>query len=404
MSDKTILQLMQSDYTEDRAKLCPAIDAIDDKQEPDYIKEQLPVLQEWAEGLAEPPVWYVTDLSQLERAQRLAPFAITGFRLTAQNHTQLATPEAAPIRAVFAENLHAITPVEIIDALSSPHLQLTQLMLSDRRIDASMMEAITHAPTAPTLTHLRFEGVNNKPIKGVEKIAKSPHMSSLTHLDLSRGAIGLRAAKAIFTSPHMSSLTHLALSFCKLNAKSIEILAGSPHMSSLTHLSIKSNKLEDEGLVPLAYSPHMKNLVSLHIGDCKLGMPSLQALFDSPSITGLKSLELYSTRFNGLARALAQSHNMRALEHLDIMWAGGASSDFKDALINAENLTNLRYLHTSDAQEIINASPHLTQCQAVPTWHFGRLVPVLAPPEHRRMSRLRTSPRGGANLLANYVR
>ena len=65
------------------------------------------------------------------------------------------------------------------------------------------------------------------------------HMKSLTSLNRSgQPRIGVAGARAIANSPHMKSLTSLDLSWSEIGDEGAQAIANSEHMASLTSLNL----------------------------------------------------------------------------------------------------------------------------------------------------------------------
>jgi uncharacterized protein (TIGR02996 family) len=102
--------------------------------------------------------------------------------------------------------------------------------------------------------------------------------------------------RAVFASPHLGGLRRLDLSFNEaLDADGVAALACSPHLASLTDLDLMGNVLGDEGVRALADSPHLARLTSLVLSrnDIGLGVRSLAA---SPQLGRLEVLDLGNNR------------------------------------------------------------------------------------------------------------
>jgi uncharacterized protein (TIGR02996 family) len=143
----------------------------------------------------------------------------------------------------------------------------------------------------PNLCYLSLRGVNAT-WSEIEWLAKTPTLTSITHLDLGQN---------------------------NLSAVGVRILADSPCSASLRYLGLDSNNVRDAGAKALADSQYLRGLRELSLAGNGIGGPGLKALVESPNIAQLRSLDLGGNFIGGdTVRALAESAAMRHLTRLDL--------------------------------------------------------------------------------------
>jgi hypothetical protein len=97
---------------------------------------------------------------------------------------------------------------------------------------------------------------------GIRALAKSPHLSHVTDLDLSSNRIGPASARALAAAP-LVCLRCLDLGYNPLGDAGVRWLAASPYLSTLTTLVLTAARLGNESARVLAASPHLAGLTSL---------------------------------------------------------------------------------------------------------------------------------------------
>jgi hypothetical protein len=156
-------------------------------------------------------------------------------------------------------------------------------------IALTLDEFLAHAPalfvTAPIQkVYLRLTGGEEDRLQGLRRLADSPYLLRLTHLDLDGGRIGDAGARVLAKTPHLHPLTHLDLSYNRMGDEGVRALAASPHLRSLTHLYLSGNRIGDGGVRALAASPHLRCLTHLYLSGNRIGDEGAGALMESPHL------------------------------------------------------------------------------------------------------------------------
>src|SRR3990167_5499551 len=87
-------------------------------------------------------------------------------------------------------------------------------------------------------------------------------------------------------------LRALDLSDHRIDAEGLQSLAQSSCLRSLTSLGLESNRIGDEGLRALAESSFLRALTSLGLGENRIGAKGVRSLADSSFLRSLASLTL----------------------------------------------------------------------------------------------------------------
>ncbi|MEP6860266.1 MAG: TIGR02996 domain-containing protein [Deltaproteobacteria bacterium] len=143
---------------------------------------------------------------------------------------------------------------------------------------------------------LDFNGIGDD---GLTALARSPHLGAMQYLSLKSASITDAGVRALAEGPAMPALELLELTFNRdLTHVGIEALAGSARLATLTSLWLRQTSIGPDGARALARSPHTTALRSLNLLDCKLGDEGAQALLDSPHLDGLTELQLSGNKLS----------------------------------------------------------------------------------------------------------
>jgi uncharacterized protein (TIGR02996 family) len=120
----------------------------------------------------------------------------------------------------------------------------------------------------------------------LEKLAKNPSLTNLTHLLCHPHAlessdepyIRLPGLKAVCRSPHLTSLTHLRLRLADFGDDGIREIIASGILKRLKVLDLRHGCVTDEGAKALAACPDLKNLQHLDLSRNRLTDEGVKAL------------------------------------------------------------------------------------------------------------------------------
>ncbi len=120
-------------------------------------------------------------------------------------------------------------------------------------------------------------------------LADCPHLSRLTHLDLSGCGDFRGGLAALLVSPHLTNLTSLHLAGCRVGDAGVRALAGWPGLTRLVYLDLRDNGVSAAGLRQLARSLEQRatggdppRLRALLLDDNPFGAPGWRAVVASP--------------------------------------------------------------------------------------------------------------------------
>jgi uncharacterized protein (TIGR02996 family) len=141
----------------------------------------------------------------------------------------------------------------------------------------------------PTLTHLRVLQVYHLHEYPLDKLAANPALGRLTHLLLHPGHffpddgadIRLEHIDALARSPHLRSLTHLQLRLSDAGDAGCEVLVKSGLLRRLRSLDLQHGCITDAGARLLAACPDVARLERLDLGDNELTDEGARALRDA---------------------------------------------------------------------------------------------------------------------------
>jgi hypothetical protein len=101
------------------------------------------------------------------------------------------------------------------------------------RLVGLLREAEAHGPATEALRAQIMGAVRDLGDAGVEALAASPYLASLTTLDLSSIEIGDAGVQALAASPHLANLTELRLYNNRIGEAGARALAASPHLKGV---------------------------------------------------------------------------------------------------------------------------------------------------------------------------
>jgi uncharacterized protein (TIGR02996 family) len=168
-------------------------------------------------------------------------------------------------------------------------------------MDDEMWEDMHRILSLPTLTNLRVYQHYHGTTYALEPLATNPALGRLTHLMLfphsfarffnpdhlgTNDWLGTREGpalnrdnvRAIFTSPHLTSLTHLQLRCCNGGDAMIGDIVMSRLLKRLKMLDLRHGHVTDEGARLLASCPDAKNLEILDLTNNRLSEAGVSAL------------------------------------------------------------------------------------------------------------------------------
>jgi uncharacterized protein (TIGR02996 family) len=143
---------------------------------------------------------------------------------------------------------------------------------------------------------LDFNGIGDD---GLTALARSPHLGAIQYLSLKSASITDAGVRALAVGSAMPALELLELTFNRdLTHVGIEVLAESPRLATLTSLWLRQTSIGPEGARAIARSPHAAGLRSLNLLECKLGDEGAKALLESPHLAGLTELQLSGNKLS----------------------------------------------------------------------------------------------------------
>jgi uncharacterized protein (TIGR02996 family) len=341
------------------APLHPQVVALlqDSKEHPEDDTPRL-VLADWLEEHGDPRGEFVR--TQVERA-RLADHSLPWFerrrreRELLKHHGEAWKKPLRPLggKWTFHRGLaHLATRVDKVLAAPWDELQATHACgwLEGLSLKGLTGESVPILATSPVLSFLTvldlLRSWNDNLIDGetIAPLVKSPLLTRLITLKLSRYSIGPHGVWALATSPYLGRLTTLGLSENAIGAEGARALASSPQLVNLRRLELAGNCLGHAGAAMLAAPLPRPHLECLDLAWNSLCDEGVAALARSPLLARLHTLNLVG---NGIgdrgAQALARSPHLAQLTRLFL-----ASNDIGDegvaALATSPHLARLTML------------------------------------------------------------
>ena len=148
---------------------------------------------------------------------------------------------------------------------------------------------------------LDFNGIGDD---GLAALATSPHLGALHYLSLKSASITDEGLRAFAAGSGMPALELLELTFNRdVTHTGIEALAGSPRLATLSSLWLRQTPIGPEGARAIARSPYVTALRNLNLLECKLGDEGARALLESPNLAGLTDLQLSGNQLSDDVRS-----------------------------------------------------------------------------------------------------
>jgi uncharacterized protein (TIGR02996 family) len=202
--------------------------------------------------------------------------------------------------------------------VASPHLtSMTSLNLGGTLAAGNTLQALVKAPPLANLKVL-----------GLSATMVGPHLAILTgcelpfrleELDLGAGYLNAGAMESLVGWAGLGSLRRLCLNNVLLRVPGTEQLAASPHLGNLQRLEVANCSIGVTGMQALAAAPALKGLTALNVSGNNLGINGLPALVGSPHLTGLTHLYLANTGISRRPMALlAGWSGLARLRELDL--------------------------------------------------------------------------------------
>ena len=107
--------------------------------------------------------------------------------------------------------------------------------------------------------------------EGLQALADSPRMASLTRLTLNGYLDAPEGVEALLVSGHLTGLAHLDLSYHRIRTLRPAVLASATHGTALRRLWLRDGLLEDNGVRALAGCPRLAGLRELTLDGNPLG-------------------------------------------------------------------------------------------------------------------------------------
>jgi uncharacterized protein (TIGR02996 family) len=144
---------------------------------------------------------------------------------------------------------------ETLFALPLPHLRKLQVY----HVHHYPLELLAANPSLRRLTHLLLQPHALEPrhdhayitLEGVRALVHSPHLVSLSHLQLRLSDMGDAGVEEIVRSGLLARLKSLNLGPGRITDAGARLLAGCPDLRRLEALDLHNNRLSDEGIAAL---------------------------------------------------------------------------------------------------------------------------------------------------------
>lgn len=184
------------------------------------------------------------------------------------------------------------------------------------------LKALAALPAIARIADLKLDGDFED--AGAAALAKSPHLGTLTSLNLSGAGLGSTFASSV---AHLRSLEVLCLSGMSLGDAAVEIFAAGTY-PALQRLYLARNELSDEGLTALAKARGLGNVRTLCLGGNEISDEGVVALAGAKGLGNLVTLELNATQVTdeGL-EAIAKSRALKSLKKVNVQQAGEVSAE-----------------------------------------------------------------------------
>jgi uncharacterized protein (TIGR02996 family) len=189
---------------------------------------------------------------------------------------------------------HCHTSGETAASLVAGMPRLEELHLLAHRVDMESLFASTN------LAHLRVMQIDHNYRYPLQILAANPTFKNLTHLLLFPHALESRDNEAYITPDGVRALVH------------------SPHLRSLTHLQLRSSDLGDEGCEEIVRSGILKRLKTLDLMYGRISDRGAEILAGCSDLRNLELLDVSGNRLTeaGIA-ALRRACNRKALRSAD---------------------------------------------------------------------------------------
>lgn len=185
-----------------------------------------------------------------------------------------------------------------VDLLArGPHLpRLRALDLSFNRFDDAGVRLLARSRVFAGLNRLALNDVDQITWAGVSALAESPHLTSLTDLDLGRNEVNDAGVRALVESRTLRRLSALRLAGNHISDGGVAALAGSELFRRMLardgRVDLRANAVGPAGAEALAACPDLLKATALDLDKNYLGDRGAAALVRSPGAARLKRLRL----------------------------------------------------------------------------------------------------------------
>jgi uncharacterized protein (TIGR02996 family) len=204
------------------------------------------------------------------------------------------------------------------------------------------------------------------------KVASSPNLERIDHLDLGNNLLDEPAAVLLLGSNHTGNVSKLGLGLSRFTPAALKTLAENDRFVHLKELTFWANEMTDEIFAPLVSSPRLAAVQTLSLAQNELTAVSMRALAKSPYTTRLRSLDMSGNPLGdeGIRELCQSSLRLRDLNLLVV----GMTDASSECLAKWPGLQSLRYL-TLGAPELsavtakaFAASPHFRDDVVIICW------------------------------------
>lgn len=230
----------------------------------------------------------------------------------------------------------------------APHLaSIEKLMVAE---DLARDDGMGHLIASPYIQRLRCLDLSGNTLTETTagNLAESPYLTELRILRLNRlhSDLGDRGLELLAGSSRLSSLSNLELEYAEVGLAGIRKLCECSGLPNLQWINLGGNPLGDEGLTRLSESPRLAELTVLHVWHAGITAAGVRALARSPHVASLRFLDL---RINDLGddgvKRLAESQFLKGLRSLHL--AGNNFGHEGCQALARSNLPSLESLRVS---------------------------------------------------------
>ena len=201
-----------------------------------------------------------------------------------------------------------------------------------------------NSPLLPLAKGLRWASGLDGPGVG-QALSGARELTWLPHLNLYHRWLGSRGVQFVaLYSPHLASLTHLELRYNEIDARGASLLARSRYLDELECLDLSGNPLRSVGIRKLCSVSFVQKLRILRLQDCSVDAAALSCLLD----TGFPNLEELS-----LANGEFRQEELVLFEERAFLWPRLKTLDLRYCLLSEEWKSRLKAMNWPSTLETL---------------------------------------------------